>query len=58
MSFFVYVLRLISLFDDIDIFGIQELSEYRDNKVAEASEKHAQWGGGLAMHTKPWVRAR
>lgn len=36
----------------------EELSEYRGNKVAEASEKHAQWGGGLAMHTKPWVRAR
>ncbi len=24
----------------------------------EASEKHDQWGGGLNMHTKPWVRAR
>ncbi|XP_041042322.1 betaine--homocysteine S-methyltransferase 1 [Carcharodon carcharias] len=23
-----------------------------------ASEKHDAWGGGLAMHTKPWVRAR
>ncbi|XP_059830448.1 betaine--homocysteine S-methyltransferase 1 [Hypanus sabinus] len=23
-----------------------------------ASEKHEAWGGGLAMHTKPWVRAR
>ncbi|XP_069794413.1 betaine--homocysteine S-methyltransferase 1 isoform X2 [Narcine bancroftii] len=23
-----------------------------------ASEKHDTWGGGLAMHTKPWVRAR
>merc|ERR1712156_926090 len=23
-----------------------------------ASEKHAMWGGGLRMHTKPWVRAR
>jgi betaine-homocysteine S-methyltransferase len=22
------------------------------------SEKHDQWGGGLTMHTKPWVRAR
>nr|DBA23504.1 TPA: hypothetical protein GDO54_014415 [Pyxicephalus adspersus] len=22
------------------------------------SEKHGSWGGGLDMHTKPWVRAR
>jgi len=36
----------------------EELSHVRENKVAEASAKHAQWGGGLAMHTKPWVRAR
>ena len=37
---------------------LQELSEVRGNKVSLASEKHAKWGGGLAMHTKPWVRAR
>jgi betaine-homocysteine S-methyltransferase len=36
----------------------EELSHVRGNKQAEASEKHAQWGGGLQMHTKPWVRAR
>jgi len=36
----------------------EELSHVRANKEAEASGKHAQWGGGLAMHTKPWVRAR
>lgn len=36
----------------------EELSEVRGNKVSLASEKHAKWGGGLAMHTKPWVRAR
>lgn len=36
----------------------EELSAVRGNKVSLASEKHAQWGGGLAMHTKPWVRAR
>lgn len=23
-----------------------------------ASEKHGNWGAGLEMHTKPWVRAR
>lgn len=22
------------------------------------SEKHGNWGAGLEMHTKPWVRAR
>lgn len=22
------------------------------------SEKHGNWGSGLEMHTKPWVRAR
>lgn len=22
------------------------------------SEKHGDWGSGLEMHTKPWVRAR
>ncbi len=27
-------------------------------REAAASRKHAQWGKGLEMHTKPWVRAR
>ena len=26
--------------------------------LPEASEKHGNWGAGLEMHTKPWVRAR
>jgi len=35
----------------------EELSEER-GKLPVGSEKHMMWGGGLAMHTKPWVRAR
>ena len=26
--------------------------------LPKGSEKHDMWGGGLRMHTKPWVRAR
>ncbi|XP_018427430.1 PREDICTED: betaine--homocysteine S-methyltransferase 1 isoform X3 [Nanorana parkeri] len=26
--------------------------------LPQGSEKHGSWGGGLDMHTKPWVRAR
>lgn len=37
----------------------EELSAERSGKLGEASTaKHAMWGGGLKMHTKPWVRAR
>ena len=35
----------------------EELAEER-GKVPTGSEKHDSWGGGLKMHTKPWVRAR
>jgi len=35
----------------------EELSEER-GMLPLGSEKHVKWGGGLAMHTKPWVRAR
>ncbi|TKS77920.1 Betaine--homocysteine S-methyltransferase 1 [Collichthys lucidus] len=28
------------------------------SKLKAASEKHGNWGAGLEMHTKPWVRAR
>ena len=35
----------------------EELSEERGKLPAE-SEKHVMWGGGLAMHTKPWVRGQ
>lgn len=27
-------------------------------RIPTGSEKHEIWGGGLKMHTKPWVRAR
>eukprot|EP01084_Bolivina_argentea_P119202 211369_1 len=38
----------------------EELMEERGgpNSLGDASKKHEQWGGGLEMHTKPWVRAR
>jgi len=37
----------------------EELVKERGGKLGDGSiEKHAQWGGGLKMHTKPWVRAR
>ena len=35
----------------------EELAPER-KKNPEGSEKHLPWGGGLTMHTKPWVRAR
>ncbi|MCL4168685.1 UNVERIFIED_CONTAM: hypothetical protein GTU68_048608, partial [Idotea baltica] len=35
----------------------EELAKER-GKYPVGSEKHIQWGGGLRMHTKPWVRAR
>lgn len=35
----------------------EELAKER-GKLPAGSEKHSQWGGGLKMHTKPWVRAR
>jgi betaine-homocysteine S-methyltransferase len=35
----------------------EELAEERGCQP-KAAEKHAAWGGGLKMHTKPWVRAR
>nr|CAD7445276.1 unnamed protein product [Timema bartmani] len=35
----------------------EELTKER-GKEAKGTEKHDLWGGGLTMHTKPWVRAR
>lgn len=37
---------------------VEELEEERNGKVGASSAKHERWGGGLTMHTKPWVRAR
>jgi len=36
----------------------EELTVERGGELPVASEKHNPWGGGLKMHTKPWVRAR
>jgi len=36
----------------------EELAPERNGKLPEGSDKHIAWGGGLVMHTKPWVRAR
>lgn len=36
----------------------EELSAERGGRLGPSSGKHERWGGGLAMHTKPWVRAR
>jgi len=35
----------------------EELAKERGG-LPKGSEKHTPWGGGLTMHTKPWVRAR
>ncbi|KAF0289766.1 Betaine--homocysteine S-methyltransferase 1 [Amphibalanus amphitrite] len=35
----------------------EELREER-GKLPAAHQKHELWGGGLLLHTKPWVRAR
>merc|ERR1711879_708048 len=37
---------------------VEELEPERNGKVGLSSNKHERWGGGLTMHTKPWVRAR
>jgi len=37
---------------------VEELEPERSGKVGLSSLKHERWGGGLTMHTKPWVRAR
>jgi len=36
----------------------EELAAERPNGLPAGSDKHMPWGGGLEMHTKPWVRAR
>merc|ERR1711953_1046913 len=37
---------------------VEELEPERNGRVGLSSKKHERWGGGLTMHTKPWVRAR
>ena len=37
----------------------EELIQERGGRLgAGSTEKHDMWGGGLKIHTKPWVRAR
>jgi len=45
-------------FEPYHIRAVSEELEKERGKLPAGSEKHAQWGEGLLMHTKPWVRAR
>uniref|UniRef100_UPI00398E3B30 betaine--homocysteine S-methyltransferase 1 n=1 Tax=Pristiophorus japonicus TaxID=55135 RepID=UPI00398E3B30 len=45
-------------FEPYHIRAITEELAAERGFLPAASEKHDVWGGGLAMHTKPWVRAR
>jgi len=45
-------------FEPYHIRAISEELTKERGKVAKGSEKHDMWGGGLLLHTKPWVRAR
>lgn len=45
-------------FEAFHIRAISEELQAERGKVSKGSEKHDLWGGGLVMHTKPWVRAR
>jgi len=45
-------------FEPYHIRAIAEELEDVHGGLPEGSKKHIMWGGGLKMHTKPWVRAR
>jgi len=45
-------------FEPYHIRACAEELQTERKRLPEASQKHAGWGGGLKMHTKPWVRAR
>ncbi|GLG96782.1 Homocysteine S-methyltransferase, partial [Gryllus bimaculatus] len=45
-------------FEPYHIRAISEELEKERGRKAVATSKHDAWGGGLVMHTKPWVRAR
>lgn len=45
-------------FEPYHIRALSEELEKERGRKAPASQKHDAWGGGLLMHTKPWVRAR
>lgn len=45
-------------FEPYHVRAMAEELEQERGRVGLSSLKHARWGGGLQMHTKPWVRAR
>lgn len=45
-------------FEPYHIRAVAEELEPERGYAPPAADKHAPWGGGLKMHTKPWVRAR
>jgi len=45
-------------FEPYHIRAIAEEVSAERGFLPPASEKHGLWGAALAMHTKPWVRAR
>jgi len=45
-------------FEPYHIRAVAEELEPERGCLPPASDKHEQWGSGLKMHTKPWVRAR
>lgn len=45
-------------FQPYHIRAIAEELEHERGVRAAGTDKHEQWGKGLEMHTKPWVRAR
>lgn len=45
-------------FEPYHIRAIAEELATERGRTPLASEKHLPWGGGLKMHTKPWVRVR
>ncbi|PAA86091.1 hypothetical protein BOX15_Mlig031806g1 [Macrostomum lignano] len=45
-------------FEPYHIRAVAEELAAERGRFPAGSEKHVVWGGGLKMHTKPWVRAR
>lgn len=45
-------------FEPYHIRAVAEELAVERGVLPAASEKHGNWGAGLEMHTKPWVRAR
>ena len=45
-------------FEPYHIRAVAEELAAERGRLPAGSDKHEAWGGGLRMHTKPWVRAR